>query len=63
MDESNGWMIYLVLAGAAVFGYFAVCKVIDYFRAMHTNQPELSPPSETDQGELIGGWDPSKPIK
>ena len=63
MEGSNGWMVYLVLAGAAVVGYFVVCKVIDYFSSIQSNQPDLRPPSKPDQGDLIGGWDPKKPIE
>ena len=63
MGESNGWMIYLVLAGAAVVGYFVVCKVIDYFGSIQNNPPDLGAPPEKPESDLIGGWDPKKPIK
>ena len=61
MEASNGWALWLVLAVAAVVGYFLVSKIIDFYTKGSTFEKEVFT-EDPESTERIGGHDPNKPI-
>ncbi len=60
MEASTNWTLWLVLGAAAVVGYFAVSKIIDFYTKNSTYDADVF--AEKHDDDLIGGHDPKKPI-